>query len=443
VATVTADLLLVLPLFWLVGTWARSLRPVRLRAMAAAIVCLGGLQLLLLVTDQPVAARACFVAACLLVLAALSGPAPRRAFWTGWPLLVVLTLLLPDLGAPGYGAVRLMGGGTDPLTYESFARDILTSGSLRGGEDWFYYQPLYRYLRFLEHLLLGDGQTLITMMTHGLWIGTTLWAYATLRPARRAPATVRGLAALCAVACLALIVTPQWRSYLAEGLSEYWTWLLLPLVVAGIGGRARWRTPVVGYVAAALSMVTRFNQGPALLALAGASLLQSPRARRHAVAAAAAFGLVVVVLPAWHNYHYAGVLTFLPRSADIPENLVLRPSELLAPSPDTWARLTYQARGVAGLSNGLVQATFPLWALLGVWLATLVLLARRLAFTLRTAALMAVPLCYLGVHVVYQVALRHITAGYLSMGLVSLAALGAVPVPSRVPPATPSPAAQA
>lgn len=172
---------------------------------------------------------------------------------------------------------------------------------------------------------------------------------------------------MCGVACLALIMTPQWRSYLAM---------------------------------------------------------------------AAAFGLFVVLLPAWHNYHYAGVLTFLPKSADIPENLVLKPSDLLTASPDVWARLVYQARGIAGLSNGLVQATVPLWALLGVWLATLVLVARRRAFTLRTAALMAVPLCYLGVHVVYQVALRHVTAGYLSMGLVSLAALGAMRAPSGVPAAS-------
>lgn len=64
---------------------------------------------------------------------------------------------------PASGRLVLLGGGGDPLTYESLARDIALHGPLmllgaaRGQAAPFYYQPLYPYALALFHLVFGEG----------------------------------------------------------------------------------------------------------------------------------------------------------------------------------------------------------------------------------------------------------------------------------------------
>jgi len=72
-------------------------------------------------------------------------------------------------------SVLLRGGGTDALTYESFAREILDTWSLRGGEDLFYSQPFFRYVRFTEHLLLGDGDVVVAAFSRSLLTVSVFW----------------------------------------------------------------------------------------------------------------------------------------------------------------------------------------------------------------------------------------------------------------------------
>ncbi len=77
--------------------------------------------------------------------------AALAAFVAGWIASSELAL----------GNVLVRDGGNDFLLYESYARSILETGSLRAGRDVFYFQPLSRYVRFLEHALLGDGDLLV------------------------------------------------------------------------------------------------------------------------------------------------------------------------------------------------------------------------------------------------------------------------------------------
>lgn len=64
---------------------------------------------------------------------------------------------------PASGRLVLLGGGGDPLTYESYARDIVLHGPLmllgaaRGHAAPFYYQPLYPYALAIFHHVFGEG----------------------------------------------------------------------------------------------------------------------------------------------------------------------------------------------------------------------------------------------------------------------------------------------
>ena len=61
-------------------------------------------------------------------------------------------------------------GGSDPLKYESWSQQIIYFMSLRGGEDIFLYQPGYRYLLSLLHLLFGDSHYSIVLFSRFLFV---------------------------------------------------------------------------------------------------------------------------------------------------------------------------------------------------------------------------------------------------------------------------------
>lgn len=110
---------------------------------------------------------------------------------TRWRLQAVLwAAALVDafaFGWPWIGRLMLLDGGSDPLTYEFYARDILLHGPLMtlgdpiGHGTAFYYQPLYPYVLALSHLVFGDGffgivlvQRLLVWVTVALVWPTTL-----------------------------------------------------------------------------------------------------------------------------------------------------------------------------------------------------------------------------------------------------------------------------
>ncbi|GAF93873.1 unnamed protein product, partial [marine sediment metagenome] len=88
----------------------------------------------------------------------------RRGLVTTYFALLYLGVLRSLLYVPALNTVLLRIGGSDFLTYESFARTILETGSLEGGEAIFYYQPLFRYFSYVTHFILGDGDPLIAIL---------------------------------------------------------------------------------------------------------------------------------------------------------------------------------------------------------------------------------------------------------------------------------------
>jgi dolichyl-phosphate-mannose-protein mannosyltransferase len=96
----------------------------------------------------------------IVLTASARGPGRRDAIVA----LVWIAAMAGGLlfAGPAVNRLVILGGGSDELTYESYARDILLNGPLMllghpaGQASAFYYQPLYPYFLALTHAVLGE-----------------------------------------------------------------------------------------------------------------------------------------------------------------------------------------------------------------------------------------------------------------------------------------------
>jgi hypothetical protein len=391
------------------------------------------------------------------VLLGLAGPVPRAApgwlqpaLWTvplAWLVLArtlarprsrglllaffAFAALLTAIAIGQYGRLGRMtirSAGSDWLTYESLARRILETWSLEGGEPVFGYQPLFRYLRFAQRLLLGDGDALLLAAGLTALTWAVLWAAARLRPRRGAPAAWRLLAGVAAGCLLVAALSRPVVRLVAASASEHPTWILLPLVVPALlaaRARRRWLWGTLGLGA---GFLFRTNHLPAVVGLFGAFALRIGRRHPQTLGVATALLGACLVLPAAHNAYYGRVWVPLTRMATIPQTLVLPPARLFRDWDDgrTWRALGSQLRGIAALTGDLDPALrAALHGLQLAWLgAGLALLATGRGDRV-TGLAWLVPGLYLGVHVFYRVWTyypRHVLAGHVAMGLVTLVA---------------------
>lgn len=371
------------------------------------------------------------------VLGRLRQPAGLAAAW--W--CVAALMLAQEAGAAAsLDTVLVRRGGSDFLTYESFARSILYTWSLEGGEAVFHYQPLYRYILFAGRLLLGDGDVLLPAMARTALVMSVLYLAWTFRgwrktPAAQAPGAGRLNAAL-SIASVALLLavgnTAEVVSLVRQGASEYPTWIAFPvffsLFFRGPSGRTALGACVLG-----LSGLTRIDQAPGLLWSFGVRAWTALRARQRSFLAAAAVLAMLAVVPAAHNYVYGGELVWTTTSATHESNLQFTPAGWLAARHDDASR----AQAVLHLENVLYAGRnterrglswpWPLYrGLQALWVAALCTafvaasrggLLRHVAVLLTPAVFLAPYLFYQGVDGYYP---RHIVVGYLAMGAVAL-----------------------
>jgi hypothetical protein len=346
-------------------------------------------------------------------------------------LLAIVTAALLNVTAD-LDSVLYRSSGTDFLTYESFARDIVLDGSLRGGEEVFFYQPGSRYLLGLVHLLLGDGDFLVI-----LWslIGLVLPFAALVAWNRRRVDSGWALAATAAAGflLLAVLTSPTTVSLVAMNASEVPSWALLPLAVAAPQLRPAQSLAWAGSAAAAaLIWVMRNNQALAALTILAAIAAQVWRRPRRALVAAAAAALAVALLPPLHNLVYGQQLVLSTTSMGLVQQIDLVDlPEVFADSPigsqirGHVSAIFYEPPTPGLTSEGL---RWLLWGLLALWgtaIAAAALRLRRGDFSLPRWLLLLLPIAYLAPHVIYQVEIyypRHIIAGYLAMGVSSLGA---------------------
>jgi len=155
-----------------------------------------------------------------------------------------------DGAFPGINFVLFRIRGNDWLVYQGLARSMLGNFSLRGGEDVFYWQVGFRYVVFVSHLLLGDGDVLIAFVFAALFVCAPLWLVYNIDRLYTNKGTHILLIPLLA---LILIIAMSSRILEAEylGLSEYVTWIAVVYIAISL-----FKTVNTNFGIAAISLMT-------------------------------------------------------------------------------------------------------------------------------------------------------------------------------------------
>jgi hypothetical protein len=323
----------------------------------------------------------------------------------------------------------------DPLFYESQARSILDTWSLEGGEPVFIYQPLFRYIRFAQRLVLGEGDGLVSLLSLAALYWALCWAFARLAPRPPAPRPRMALFGAVALLMLALVSTPPVVFFVQVSLSEYPTWIFLalafPMLVVS-RSPVQWRT---GGALAGLTLLTRSNQAPGVLALLGVFAWRTWRVRPRATLGVLVLVALILSLPAWHNLYYGGQFAVAGKSQPHLLRLPLQKWPRILDDRAVTKEALNQLDHVFYIRpvddpppRGDALSRAAIRGLQVLWVVTCLVANRRRGFAPGAKVLLvALPLLYLGVHFVYVVDdyyPRHIIAGHLAMGLVTLNAVG-------------------
>jgi hypothetical protein len=360
--------------------------------------------------------------ALIVVLAALAWRPTRRGVFIAAGLVVLVNAVRIGHQYVSWDEVIYRTAGNDYLTHESIARNILDTGSLRGGEDVFFVQPALRYIIFGLRLFVGDGDALYALAARSLLsLGVVLALFISCR---RLTTSAMARILCFAAGAVALVVLNSNAGLLEEidaSISEWpmWAGLTVGSAVTIFARDRRWL--LAGTLVLALCVVTRTEFGPALTLIVAVGLLRWVRRDRRWVLACAAVFVAVLLLPLAHNLVYGGraVLSTTSSSA----NVRLPPSRLpdALSDADVRSRLERQLRGVLYAAPEAASTTLrlALRALQAMWLLTVAAVLFRWRRTSWTSkALLLAPFLAFAPYVFYDVFNyypRHIIAAHLLM----------------------------
>jgi hypothetical protein len=220
--------------------------------------------------------------------------------------------------APAIGRFIIYDFGHDYWMYQRFAYRIVMQGYwLEGGSVVFYFQPFYRWIVGVIHVVFGDSSA-----GEWYWDGTCLLAGALLsfRITRRFAGFRWGL--IAAAATLAVFVLGTAQYLIGQGLSEISSAGLLSMAALSVidSRHRRVAAAIAAGLLATIGFYTRLNN---LIMAAGVALFALPLdvpvralihpavwwrrvAWRTVVVVACIIGLGLLTL-AWRNWHYSGV----------------------------------------------------------------------------------------------------------------------------------------
>jgi hypothetical protein len=410
----------------------------------------GGGALLALWHPLGLSASATFIAVTAATGIVLAWRRPRHAAALAFVAFVALACARASTDFPDLHSVLYREGGTDFLTYETYARDIFETASLQGGEDVFYYQAGYRYILAAQRLLLGEGDFLVSALSQAA-INFAVFLLVLVAFKRSAGSRVAGvLVALTGVFLYLLLNSDAILSLMRLGATEGVTWATLPAGAALLWSGAGPGALVGGAALIGMTWLTRTNQAPGLILILASLLPPSVRSRQRAAAVAVGvFMIIILAIPA-HNVIFGGKLALLPTSADVPASFSLRPEQLNdvpsdAPARDVFvdqlARTFYfdppkdfPAR-VAPYSGSLAVVFHAIQSL---WVAAAALAVaswRRAGW--RSLALLLAPLALLFPFIFYSAIIyypRHPVAGHIAMAIAVMYVVATClpPVPTTI-----------
>jgi hypothetical protein len=302
---------------WIASFVARIGSPVVLVWMVGASASLG----VLVAAGHLELAR--WAVPALAAAALLPVPARLRNLTGACVLLGVPWLTLIVVWSAGdIGRFWFYGIGHDYWTYQRYAYRIVMQGYwLEGGSPLFWFQPLYRWIVGLLHLVFGDSSVGERFWDGACVLATALFAW---RIADAYAGFRAGLIAAVLTLGVMTLATP-W-SLIGLGLGELSSMGLLSVaaMVAWRSRRGSWATAIGAGILATLALYTRLNAIPMALALASFALpvrltvrdlfRTSPWRLPIAWRTAVAIPLVVaagLLLFAWRTWHYSGVFSIL------------------------------------------------------------------------------------------------------------------------------------
>jgi hypothetical protein len=335
---------------------------------------------------------------------------PKLIYTVGIPTSVILAIervhnfiVTRDGKFPGLDFSIFRVRGDDWLVYQGLARTILTEWSLRGGEDVYWGQPGFRYLVFISHLVLGDGDVLVAFFFASIFVASGL-VFIRFASNRVNGQLIRTWAYVMAVLVVVLAISSRVIEAEYLGLSEYATWIIAIFVGSLLFKETieqRWI--VLGAALCGFCVFVRTNQLFGMAALvaifAFAGFAKKSLKQVSFWAPFCVFGFMVL-LPLFHNLYFGKVFVLLPQSAGANSDYswaelfqVFSNGESRAKAIMKLREFTYTAYLNKGMGFSFTLA-IVFWSFQMAWIISLTQVCRRKMRSLKNFAVIIWPLAF-------------------------------------------------
>jgi hypothetical protein len=280
---------------------------------------------------------------------------------------------------------------------------------------------MYRYVRFFEHAVFGDGNAFSFVAALAMFFGGVVFLFQKARPATLT--LWKRVILLLAMVSVVFLGGTYVSATIQDGLSEYPTWIILVLALPALFLGEPDVGLVWAFMAMTFSLTVRVNQLPAILWLLALSAVGKWGGGKKLVLLATAGAVGIGLLPLLHNEFYGHVPVLFTQASTS--------SILIAVTPQAWLDfLRGSPAAVSAVREQLNAIFLNVWvplrqrpviaamgALLVCWLAVCVYSIVRRSW--RDWLLLAVPLIFLAPHLIFNVTgyyPKYIFIAYLSMG---------------------------
>ena len=355
-----------------------------------------------------------------------SGGQKNLLSWTVLSILLWFRTLV-YLHNPSFHLIRF--DGTDMLTYESFAREILSTGTLRAGEDVFYYQALFRYVVYLLHIIFGESdmlRSLFVLLTLNFWVYLTADWFLCNKD-RRTGWFYNGLGWVL-MGMIVLLTNSSVVFLVEHGISESFSWLLFLFIFYCLVKDPQ-RYWLAASIMVGLAILNRYNHLPALLFVWFILLLPVIKKNKWVLAFSSLAVIIVLMLFPLHNWVYGQSLAIMPTSAGVSNNLIFTPEKIqnFFVDESIRAQVGKQILNTIGIvSWNMVDLGLPIFILFFGWIILgIALVMDWKSFNRPIKWLWLLPGLFLGVQFFYAMLAnypRHIYAAYLAIALVGMKA---------------------
>ncbi len=307
-------------------------------------------------------------------------------------------------------------GGSDPLKYESWAQQIVYFSSLQGGEDIYLYQPGYRYLLSLFHLIFGDSHLPIVIFFRFILVYLLFSIFLKLFEKHNEQIYFLGFNFLLTYIFLS---TYSSKLNLFSSLSEWPTWILgLAFINIFFEKNFNLKNLCGMYFLLGACFFIRENQFPGIiyLILLIFLLANDKKIFFKPLAIFASF----LLLPFLHNFIYGGEFV-LEKNIFRSDVFYLSPIDLLLNFSSVYEKFLFQINYL--IANPLNDGVRIMSGKIFPFAVSLIIFQFLFNFFKRNKNLsnflfFIIPFAFLGPHLFYQVHTyfpRHIIQGYLFM----------------------------